>query len=239
MSPYLEIRHLTQHFFFEKEKTVAFHDLSFSLNKGDFLCIIGSSGCGKTTLLRCLAGLQAPTGGEILIEGEPISDPGKHCTIVFQTFEQLLPWKTVLANVTYPLMVKKTEKHTKAEAEKKAMEYLELVGLTKVLNYYPHQLSGGMKQRVAIARALVTKPSLLLMDEPFASLDVDTRLALQQELLRIWKASGATVLFVTHSIIETISVSTKIMAIGNNEEGIKLFSNSAIAKASKTKTLSR
>lgn len=223
MSSYLEISHLSQHFSHNNEETIAFHDLNFTLDKGDFLCVVGPSGCGKTTLLRCLAGLQTPTSGEILLDGIPITDPGRHCSIIFQTFEQLLPWKTVLGNVSYPLFASKNMKHTKADAEILAREQLDMVGLTKFLDFYPHQLSGGMKQRVAIARALATKPSLLLMDEPFASLDAETRLVLQKELLKVWKASNATVLFVTHSIIESISISTKIMSLGVAYEGIKLF----------------
>jgi len=228
MSSHLEIRHLSHHFSFNGEITPVFNDISLSLNKGEFLCILGVSGCGKTTLLRRLAGFLKPVEGEIFIDGNLMTNPEKHCAMVFQTFDQLLPWKTVLSNVTYPLLINKNANRTKTQSREIAQKYLDMVGLSKFLDYYPHQLSGGMKQRVAIARALAMQPSLILMDEPFASLDADTRTALQKILLRIWKQSGVTVLFVTHSIIESIALSTKMMVLGPNAEGIKLFMDNPV-----------
>lgn len=228
MSEYLEIRNLSQRFSFNNEETLVFHDVSFTLGKGSFLCILGRSGCGKTTLLRCLAGFLKPSEGDILIEGVPVTNPGRHCAMVFQTFDQLLPWKTVLGNVVYPLLINKLASQTKEQAIEVAREYLSMVGLSSNLDYYPHQLSGGMKQRVAIARALAMQPSLILMDEPFASLDADTRTLLQRELLQIWKASGATVLFVTHSIIEAIGLSNKMLVMGDNSESIRLFMDNPV-----------
>jgi len=228
LSSYLEIRNLSHSFSFENEETDVFQDVSITLDKGEFLCILGRSGCGKTTLLRCLAGLITPTAGEILIEGELITNPGKHCAMVFQSFDQLLPWKTVFNNVIYPLVVKRENRVEKSEAKEIAEKYLEMVGLSKYLDYYPHQLSGGMKQRVAIARALAMRPSLILMDEPFASLDADSRSGLQKELLRIWKASEVTVLFVTHSIIEAIGVSTKFLVMGEYTESVKAYMDNPV-----------
>jgi len=223
MSSYLEIRNMSHHFISNNEKLSIFQDLSFSLEKGEFLCILGASGCGKTTLLRCLAGFLQPTEGEIILEGNAITRPGRHCAMIFQTFDQLLPWKTVMGNVVYPLLVNKEEKQPKIRAKEQAEKYIDMVGLSKFTDYFPHQLSGGMKQRVAIARALVQQPSLIIMDEPFASLDADTRTALQKELLRIWKDSGVTILFVTHAIMESIVMSTKIMVLNPCPNGIGLY----------------
>ena len=222
MSSYIEIRNLSHHFISNNEELQIFKDLSFSLEKGEFLCVLGASGCGKTTLLRCLAGFIKPTDGEIFINGNKVENPGRHCSIVFQTFDQLLPWKTVLGNVVYPLRINKEDKVPKAEAIERAKKYLDMVGLSSFINYFPFQLSGGMKQRVAIARSLAMEPSLILMDEPFASLDVESRMSLQKELLKIWKETNVTVLFVTHSIIEAIALSTKMMVLGPCPEGIKL-----------------
>lgn len=222
MSKFLEIEGLTQRFITNGEEHVAYKDVSISLEKGEFLSIIGSSGCGKTTLLRTIGGFLDPTSGIVKIDGKVVNEPGKHCAMVFQTFDQLFPWKTVISNVAHPLMVNERFK-TKNEAEKHAMKYLDMVGLTKFKNYYPHNLSGGMKQRVAIARALALEPSLILMDEPFASLDADSRTMLQGELKRIWYDSGITVLFVTHSIIEAIALSTKFLAMGDQSNSVKLF----------------
>jgi len=223
LSSYLEVKNLSHNFSFNNTETPVFTNLNFSLEKGEFLCILGTSGCGKTTLLRCLAGLLKPSKGEIFIKGEPINNTGRHCAMVFQTFDQLLPWKTVMGNVIYPLLVNKADRLPKKDAKEISEKYIEMVGLSEYKNYYPHQLSGGMKQRIAIARALAMQPSLILMDEPFASLDVDTRLSLQRELLRIWKISSVTVLFVTHSIVEAISLSTKMLVMGSSTEGVKMF----------------
>lgn len=227
MSVFLELMSLTQEFVTDEGKYVAYKDVSLSLDKGEFLTIVGPSGCGKTTLLRTIGGLLEPTSGIVKIDGKEIKESGKHCAMVFQTFDQLFPWKTVLSNVVYPLLVNNKFK-SKKEAAEHAMNYLEMVGLVKFKNYYPHNLSGGMKQRVAIARALAMEPSLILMDEPFASLDADTRTMLQGELKRIWYDSGITVLFVTHSIIEAIALSTKFLAMGDQSESIKLFEDNHV-----------
>lgn len=222
MNKFLEIEGLTQKFAMNEGEHVAYQDVSLDLAKGEFLAILGPSGCGKTTLLRTIGGFLEPTSGVVKIDGEVIKEPGKHCATVFQTFDQLFPWKTVLGNVIYPLVINGKFK-SKKQAEQHAMTYIEMVGLAKFRDYYPHKLSGGMIQRVAIARALALKPSLILMDEPFASLDADTRTNLQGELKRIWHSSGITVLFVTHSIMEAILLSTKFLAMGDGTASVKLF----------------
>lgn len=236
MSDYLKISHLSHRFGDGDQSHEAFSDVSFSLEKGEFLSITGPSGCGKTTLLRTIGGFLKPTEGSITINGEDITQPGTHCAMVFQTFDQLLPWKTVLGNVTYPLLINKKQP-TRRQAEEQAMHYLASVGLDQFSRYYPHQLSGGMKQRVAIARALAMEPSLILMDEPFASVDADTRVMLQKELKAIWYKSGITVLFVTHSIIEAISLSTRFLVMGKTPPSIRLFEENTVkGEASALKT---
>lgn len=236
MKRFLEVEKLTQEFFLNGEKYIAYRDISFSLDKGEFLTILGSSGCGKTTLLRTIGGLLHPTSGTVKINGKKINEPGKHCAMVFQTFDQLFPWKTVINNVVYPLLVNKKFK-SKKDALKHAMKYLEMVKLDKFKEYYPHSLSGGMKQRVAIARVLALEPSLILMDEPFASLDADTRTMLQSELKNIWYHSDITVLFVTHSIMEAIALSSKFLVMGSGDDGIRLFEENMVqGEPSKLKT---
>lgn len=236
MSAFLEIENLTQEFTANGQKHIAYKDVSISLSKGEFLAIIGPSGCGKTTLLRTIGGFLEPTSGVVKIDGKEVSEPGKHCAMVFQTFDQLFPWKTVLGNVVYPLLVNK-KFSSKKETVDHAMKYLDMVGLVNFKEYYPNNLSGGMKQRVAIARALAMEPSLILMDEPFASLDADTRTMLQGELKRIWYNSGITVLFVTHSIIEAIALSTKFLAMGDYTNSIKLFEDNKVkGEAGKLRT---
>ena len=221
MSAFLELKDLGQRFEANGQQHIPFEHVNLTVDRGEFLCILGSSGCGKTTLLRQIGGFEVPTWGEVLLEGEKVTKPGPHCAMVFQTFDQLLVWKTVLGNVMFPLTVTGKCKK-KSNAQERAMHYLEMVGLTKFANYYPHQLSGGMKQRVAIARALAMEPPLMLMDEPFAALDADTRTGLQKELLHIWAKTGITILFVTHSIIESIALSTKLLAMGEHPDSIKI-----------------
>lgn len=230
MSAFLELRDLGQRFASaDGGFHIAYEHLNLSLDQGEFLCILGSSGCGKTTLLRNVGGFETPSWGEVLLEGVPITRPGLHCAMVFQTFDQLLTWRTTLQNVVFPLI---HGKHmNKKQAREQARHYLNMVGLSKYENYYPHQLSGGMKQRVAIARALALEPRLMLMDEPFAALDADTRTQLQRELLRIWVETNITILFVTHSIQESISLSTKLMAMGEYPEGVKIFMDNPVEGA--------
>jgi len=191
-----------------QQPVTALEDVSFELDEGELFCILGPSGCGKSTLLRCIAGFEKLTSGEIMVEGQPVQKPGPDRTMVFQGFDQLLPWKTVLENVEFPLRVKGAG--DRAEIREIAGQYISLVGLTAFMHSYPHELSGGMKQRVAIARALALRPRVLLMDEPFASLDAQTRTALQGELITIWEKFKITIIFITHNIQEAIILGSRI-----------------------------
>jgi NitT/TauT family transport system ATP-binding protein len=174
--------------------------------------VIGPSGCGKSTLLKAIAGFIAPVGGAISVAGRTSLAPGPDRAVVFQEFDQLFPWRTVLDNVAYPLRV---NGRGRRQAVAEAREYLELTHLSRAADHYPHQLSGGMKQRVAIARALALEPVLLLMDEPFGSLDAITRQRLQRELNRIVDQTSVTLLFVTHSIEEAIVLGDRVVVLSN------------------------
>lgn len=185
----------------------ALHDISFEVEAGEFVTLLGPSGCGKTTLLRILGGLLEPAAGKIYIEDHLLSKPRREVGFVFQA-PSLLPWRTVLGNVTLPLEI---QKQNGLSAKEKALELLELVGLLEFENAYPHELSVGMQQRVSIARALIHDPSILLMDEPFASLDAITREQMNLELLRIWEASQKTVVMVTHNIQEAIFLADRVL----------------------------
>jgi len=181
-------------------------DISLSVEHGRFLTIVGPSGCGKTTLLNIIAGFVTPTNGEVLIDGRRVTGAGPERGVVFQGYA-LFDWLTVKKNIEFGLRMRGIPERERAA---KADEYLALVGLRKFSHRYPYELSGGMKQRVAIARALANDPEILLMDEPFASLDAQTREIMQEELLRIWERTGKTILFITHSIEEAIYLSTDV-----------------------------
>ncbi|SAL21680.1 ABC transporter [Caballeronia terrestris] len=189
----------------------ATHDVSFDVYDGDRFVLLGPSGCGKSTLLKAVAGFIEPVAGSIEIDGEVVRGPGADRIVVFQEFDQLPPWKTVLQNVAFPLRV--ARKMGRAEARERALHYLDKVGLARFADAYPHTLSGGMKQRVAIARALAMQPRVLLMDEPFAALDALTRRRMQEELLRLWDEAKLTLLFVTHSIEEALIVGNRILLL--------------------------
>lgn len=191
------------------EDIVALRDISLAVPDGLFVSLLGPSGCGKTTLLRLVDGLLRPLKGTVRVHGA-VPRPGPDMGFVFQSF-RLIPWLTVQANVEFPLGEWKLPA---AERAVMALEQLETVGLTRFKDAYPDELSGGMKQRVALARALVTKPRVLLMDEPFASIDAQTRELMQMELMRIWSQQQATVLFVTHSVDEAIVLSDRIVLMG-------------------------
>lgn len=182
-------------------------DLSFRVGEGEFLAVVGPSGCGKTTLLRLIAGLARPTAGRILLGGRPVSRPGRQIGLVFQK-PALLPWRTALENVALPLEV---DGHTREEALARARALLHWVGLAGFEEAYPAQLSGGMAQRVALARALVHNPSLLLLDEPFGSLDALTRETLAGELARLWEERRPTVVMVTHSVSEAVFLADRVL----------------------------
>jgi NitT/TauT family transport system ATP-binding protein len=189
----------------------AVQDVSFEVSQGEKFILLGPSGCGKSTLLKSIAGFIPPARGAVELGGRPVSRPGPDRVVVFQEFDQLLPWKTVLGNVTYPLRVAK--KMPGEAARREASRFIGMVGLDRFADSYPHQLSGGMKQRVAIARALAIDPAMLLMDEPFASLDALTRRKMQEELLTIWEATRKTILFVTHSIQEAVLLGDRILIL--------------------------
>ncbi|GAC1422690.1 MAG: ABC transporter ATP-binding protein [Candidatus Velthaea sp.] len=190
---------------------VAVQAATFEVRRGEKFVIIGPSGCGKTTLLKAIAGFAQPAAGRISVAGKPLRKPGPDRAVVFQDFDQLFPWKTVRDNVTYALRVAKGK--SAAEARAKADEVIELVGITRAADRYPHQLSGGMKQRAAIARAIALEPTILLMDEPFGALDAITRNQLQIELNRIWERTGVTLILVTHSIQEAIYLGHRVMVM--------------------------
>jgi NitT/TauT family transport system ATP-binding protein len=189
----------------------ALDHVSLSVREGQFISIVGPSGCGKSTLLQIIAGLTTATGGEVLIDGERINGPRPDkIGVVFQE-PLLLPWKTAAENIEFPLALR----HEPApQRRKRSQALLDLVGLRDSAQLYPHQLSGGMKQRVAIARGLVRNPRMLLMDEPFAALDEQTRTRMWSELLQIWERSRSTILFVTHSLIEAIYLADAVLVMG-------------------------
>lgn len=188
------------------------NNVNFAVDHGQFVSIVGPSGCGKTTLLNIASGLVRPTQGAFVVRGQPISGPGRDRSMVFQD-PSLLPWRTVLGNVLYGVECQGGD--TKA-ATPRAMDLVELVGLKGFERYYPHELSGGMRQRVNLARALLTDPEVLLMDEPFAALDAQTREAMQAELLRVWSETQKTVLFITHQIDEAVYLSDRVLVFGTH-----------------------
>lgn len=208
----LTISMLTKGFSVQGRNLIALKDINLSVTKGEFITIIGPSGCGKSTLLRCVAGFERPTTGFVHVEEQEVHRPGIDRMMVFQGLDQLFPWLTALENVAFALRVTRTTRSV-AQSRTLAQEYINLVGLKGYEDFYSHQLSGGMKQRVAIARALSVQPKILLMDEPFGSLDAFTRKALQEELALIWQKTGVTVLFVTHNIEEAIAQGDRIVAM--------------------------
>jgi NitT/TauT family transport system ATP-binding protein len=206
----LQVEHVRLGYWTPRGFDVAVADVSFEVHVGERIIVIGPSGCGKSTLLKAVAGFVEPVAGAIRVAGRTSLTPGPDRAVVFQEFDQLFPWRTVLGNVAYPLRV---NGRSRREAAKAAREYLELTRLGHAGDRYPHQLSGGMKQRVAIARALALEPSLLLMDEPFGSLDAITRQRLQTELMRIVEQTRVTLLFVTHSIEEALVLGDRIVVL--------------------------
>jgi NitT/TauT family transport system ATP-binding protein len=187
----------------------ALDDISLDIAAGEFLSLVGPSGSGKTTLLDLLAGLTGPTSGQVRIDGTPVVGPGLDRAVVFQQYA-LFPWRTALSNVEFGLEGKGLRR---PHRQRIAREYLALVGLSEFADRYPHELSGGMKQRVAIARSLAYQPGVLLMDEPFAALDAQTREQLQDELLRIWAQTGKTIVFITHAIDEAVYLGQRVVVL--------------------------
>jgi NitT/TauT family transport system ATP-binding protein len=211
MNHKLELRNVTKTFNTEEGEMEALEGINLVVKPNEFLCIIGPSGCGKTTLLRLIAGLDHPSSGGIILDGKEVKGPSPDRGMVFQEFS-LFPWRTVLKNVEFGLEIKGMKDKARREIAEK---YIELVGLGGFENCYPYELSGGMKQRVAIARALATEPAILLMDEPFGSVDAQTRNILQEELLEIWKRTKKTVLFVTHSVDEAVYLADRVAVMSS------------------------
>ena len=210
MIPFIQARNIALVFSPKnREPVTALSDFSLEVGKGEFVSIVGPSGCGKSSFLNILLGLIKPDSGEVHLNGTRITGPGQERAMVFQEFG-LLPWRTVTANVELGLELKGIAPARRAE---RAAELIKLVGLEDFASHYPHELSGGMKQRVGLARALATEPEVLLMDEPFAALDAQTRDLMQMELLQIWEHTKKTVLFVTHSIEEAAYLSDRVIVM--------------------------
>jgi len=209
----LEIKNVTKAF----NDFVVLNKICITLREGEFVCVVGPSGCGKTTLLRVIAGLENADEGEIYVYGKLMNEPSLQKGMVFQEFA-LFPWRTVRKNVEFGLEFGKTPP---ADRKRLSEKYVKLVGLSGWEDRYPYELSGGMKQRVAIARALANDPKILLMDEPFASVDAQTRNVLQSELLRIWKETHKTIVFVTHSIDESVYLAERIIVLTSPPANIK------------------
>jgi NitT/TauT family transport system ATP-binding protein len=205
--PRIDIRNLTV--VYDRKEITAVKDLSLSVNPGEFFCFVGTTGCGKSTILNTIAGFVKPTSGKVLVNKKIVDEPGPKRGMVFQQ-HALFPWLTVYGNIQFgPLSTGKNKREAKQAAEK----YIELVGLQGFENSYPNELSGGMQQRVGLARALANDPHLLLMDEPFGSLDAQTRITMQELLLDIWAGTGKTVIFVTHDVEEAVFLADRIIVL--------------------------
>lgn len=205
------IDHVTYEYKIREQKTVALDDISLSIEEGEFVCLVGHSGCGKTTLLNLMAGLDKPTSGQILIDGKPVEGPGLDRSVIFQHYS-LFPWLTAEKNVAFGVE-QAYPKITKKEAAEKAGEFLEQVELDDVRDKYPFQLSGGMQQRVAIARAFAMNGPVMLLDEPFGALDPRIRASLQQDLEKLWQSQEKkkTIVFITHDINEAVIMADRII----------------------------
>jgi len=209
----LTIEHLQKTYFdpFADKQVTAIRDISLAVDAGDFVSVVGPSGCGKTTLLNMIAGFLAPTSGEIRVDGRAVSGPGPDRGVVFQSFA-LFPWRTVLDNVAFGPKMRGVAKARRHEI---AREYLALAGLGHAAERYPNELSGGMQQRVGVVRALANEPDVLLMDEPFASVDAQTRMTLQEELTRIWAQRRSTVVFITHDVNEAVFLANRVIVLSH------------------------
>lgn len=209
----VKVDHMTKRF----GDLLVLDDISFDVKEGEFLCIVGPTGCGKTTFLNCITKLYELTAGEILLNGEPVDLRKHNVSYIFQEYSTM-SWLTVAENVAFGLKMKK---RPQAEIDEAVNEMLDIVGLTEFRDYYPAELSTSMLQRVVIARAFATKPELLLMDEPYGQLDIDLRFKLEDELLKLWSATGTTVIFITHNIEEAVYLSENILILTNKPTTIK------------------
>lgn len=215
--PILQVSNVVKHFVHNNAPLLALDKVNLSVREGDFVCLVGPSGCGKSTLLRIIAGLEKYDSGQVILCGRSITDAGPDRTMVFQE-GALFPWLNVIENVEFGLKSAGVQKEKRRQI---AMNYLEMVNLKDFANAYVHQLSGGMKQRVAIARALAMDPEILLMDEPFAALDAQTRDMLLVELQLIWQKTKKTILFVTHNIDESIILGNRVAIFKKRPSSIK------------------
>jgi NitT/TauT family transport system ATP-binding protein len=222
----LELRNISMQFSRRGQTFEALRDVSLQVEAGEFISIVGASGCGKTTLLRIVDGLRPPTRGEVWVDGRPVDRPGPDRGFVFQQ-DGLFPWRTIIDNVIFGLEV---QGKSKGDARKRADTLLKLVGLNGFEQHFPHELSGGMRQRANLARALTIDPDVLLMDEPFASLDAQTREIMQSELLRIWRSNRKTVLFVTHQIDEAVYLADRVVVMTSRPGQVKAVVDVAIPR---------
>jgi len=222
--PLLEVQGVTLQYKTREHLVTATYRVSFDVHPSDRFVLLGPSGCGKSTLLKAAGGYLKPVEGTIRLKGRAVTRPGPDRVMVFQEFDQLLPWKTVKQNVMFAL--ESSGRLRGRAAEERAMSYIEKVNLSRFADSLPHTLSGGMKQRVAIARGMAMEPDILLMDEPFAALDALTRRKMQDELLQLWKDTKFTVLFVTHSIPEAVRVGNRILLLSPHPGQVKAELNS-------------
>ena len=214
----LEVRHVTKTYNVRGAgQLTALDDVNFVLRSGQTIGLVGQSGSGKSTIAKILTQLETPSSGEVLLDGKPVHGPGADRGMVFQGYT-LFPWLSVKKNVMFGLRMNGS---SRSEAEREALQWLDLVGLTKFAEVYPHQLSGGMKQRVAIARALANRPRILLMDEPFGALDAQTRAKMQSHLLDIWRNIDITILFITHDLDEAILLADRILVLKANPGAVQ------------------
>jgi len=222
--PLLDVDQVSLRYKTRDSLVTATYRVSLTVKKSDRFVILGPSGCGKSTLLKAIGGYLEPVEGQIRLNGAVIRRPGPDRVLVFQEFDQLLPWKTVKQSIMFALLA--SGRMGRREAEERALHYINMVNLTQFADSYPHTLSGGMKQRVAIARGMAMEPEILLMDEPFAALDALTRTKMQEELLQLWEQTRFTVLFVTHSIPEAIRIGNRILLLSAHPGQVRAELNS-------------